>query len=60
VLPFVVDRVDPALRSACAIASISYEWRRHSAGTWQLATPEQLQVFLAPAEGGVLIQRGPQ
>jgi hypothetical protein len=61
VLPFVrFDQVDPACTSACAIASISYEWRRHSAGAWQPATPEQLQVF-APEEGGVLsIQRGPQ
>ncbi len=59
VLPMVrFDLVDPTCTGACAIASVSYRWMRHHAGTWREATVDELRVFAAGNGGYLSIVRG--
>ena len=61
ILPFVrFDKVDATCTEACAIAGVSWVWRRHGAAGWRDATQSELDVFATPEGGYLSIHRGPQ
>ena len=59
ILPFVrLVPTETGCRTACTIARVEYEWRRHVDGLWRAATAEELALLTADQGGYLSIRRG--